>query len=72
MANVGSKKLLKDQRVRKEIDKHKWIESEKAGYDIGFEKAAEDWISRYADEWEQRHSEKPVRKMRKTRKSLFS
>jgi hypothetical protein len=29
---------------REEILKHKWIESEKAGADIGFEKALLDWI----------------------------
>ena len=28
---------------REEILKHKWIESEKAGKDIGFEKALLDW-----------------------------
>jgi hypothetical protein len=26
-----------------EILKHKWIESEKAGYDIGFDRARTDW-----------------------------
>jgi len=29
---------------RAEILKHKWIESEKAGKDIGFERALLDWI----------------------------
>ena len=32
---------------REEILKHKWIESEKAGADIGFEKALGDWIVRH-------------------------
>ena len=32
---------------REEILKHKWIESEKAGSDIGFEKALLDWIVKY-------------------------
>jgi len=32
---------------REEILKHKWIESEKAGADIGFEKALLDWIVKY-------------------------
>jgi hypothetical protein len=31
---------------REEILKHKWIESEKAGADIGFEKALLDWSRR--------------------------
>jgi len=45
------RKLLKDRRVMEEINRHKWLESEIAGYDIGFEKAAEDWIENYADAW---------------------
>jgi hypothetical protein len=36
---------------REEILKHKWIESEKAGSDIGFEKALYDWILRYRSSW---------------------
>lgn len=27
-----------------EINRHKWIESEKAGYDIGFDRAMFEWI----------------------------
>ena len=36
---------------REEILKHKWIESEKAGADIGFEKALCDWIVKYRSSW---------------------
>ena len=36
---------------REEILKHKWIESEKAGADIGFEKALTDWILKYRSNW---------------------
>ena len=36
---------------REEILKHKWIESEKAGADIGFEKALYDWIMKYRSSW---------------------
>ena len=63
----GPKKLLQDERVREEIDKHKWLESEKAGYDIGFEKAAEDWISRYADEWEQTNSKRENKRYKRSK-----
>lgn len=35
---------------RREIERHKWIESEKAGYDLGDE-AAIDWILRFADKF---------------------
>ena len=36
---------------REEILKHKWIESEKAGYDIGFERALLDWIVKHRSNW---------------------
>ena len=36
---------------REEILRHKWIESEKLGHDIGFEKALLDWIVRHRSTW---------------------
>jgi hypothetical protein len=36
---------------REEILSHKWIESEKAGYDIGFERALVDWQLKYRSTW---------------------
>jgi hypothetical protein len=36
---------------RDEILRHKWIESEKIGRDIGFEKALLDWIIKYRGAW---------------------
>ena len=36
---------------RDEILKHKWIESEKAGKDIGFEKALMDWVMHHRKAW---------------------
>lgn len=39
---------------REEILKHKWIESEKAGADIGFEKALLDWIVKHRSNWRER------------------
>ena len=36
---------------REEILKHKWIESEKAGSDIGFERALLDWIVKHRSNW---------------------
>lgn len=44
---------------REEIMRHKWLESEKAGYDVGFERALMDWITKHRANW---------RKTRKTRK----
>jgi hypothetical protein len=34
-----------------EILKHKWIESEKAGKDIGFERALMDWVHKHRTTW---------------------
>lgn len=39
------------QAERGEILKHKWIESEKAGFDIGFERALTDWIINHRTKW---------------------
>ena len=39
---------------REEILKQKWIESEKAGSDIGFEKALLDWIVKHRSNWRER------------------
>jgi hypothetical protein len=49
---------------RAEILKHKWIESEKAGKDIGFEKALLDWIVKHRSNWRERR-----RKEARTQKS---
>ena len=36
-----------------EISKHKWLESEKAGRDIGMELAQKSWEECHADDWRQ-------------------
>ena len=36
---------------RDEILRHKWIESEKAGRDIGFERALLDWMLKHRTPW---------------------
>lgn len=63
MSNVGKETssandLLKNsslyrefQAEREEILRHKWIESEKAGRDIGFEQALTDWIIKHRAAW---------------------
>lgn len=37
--------------MREEILKHKWIESEKVNYDIGFDAALIDWIENHRTGW---------------------
>jgi hypothetical protein len=39
------------QAEREEILRHKWIESEKAGRDIGFDRALTDWIVKHRSKW---------------------
>lgn len=53
--NSAQKKLLKDKRVIEEINRHLWIESEKAGRDIGFNQAAEDWLKNFSKAWMDYH-----------------
>jgi hypothetical protein len=43
---------------REEILRHKWLESEKLGHDIGFDRALMDWIRKYRDHW--RSARKPT------------
>ncbi len=58
MANTEVEELLKSSMLykeflaeREEILRHKWLESEKAGYDVGFEKALLDWTSSHRAKW---------------------
>jgi hypothetical protein len=36
---------------REEVLKHKWLESEKKGYDIGYSTALIDWILKHRTNW---------------------
>jgi hypothetical protein len=45
---------------REEILRHKWIESEKLGHDIGFEKALLDWIVKHRAAWRTLRQGKPL------------
>lgn len=51
MINVKNTELLKNEQVQGEINRHRWIESEKAGTDIAFETAARQWLDLYSDGW---------------------
>ncbi len=35
------------EAMRRDILQHKWFESEKAGYDIGWDRAVVDWMIKY-------------------------
>ena len=60
-------KLLRNKKVVEEINRHLWIESEKAGYDIGFDRAAQDWLERFSKAWINYHI--PKRKATKPKSS---
>lgn len=46
---------LKDPRALEEIRKHKWLQSQREGREIGFATAAVDWIKKYGEEWKRLH-----------------
>ena len=56
--SIASKSSLYQEFLaeRDEIMKYKWIESEKAGFDIGFERALLDWIRNHRDTWKENRS----------------
>ena len=47
--------LLKNSQVIEEINKHLWIESQKAGYSIGIEQATDEWLRLHAHQWMKYH-----------------
>ena len=56
-----SDKLLKNSSLyreflaeREEILRHKWLESEKVGLDVGFEEALTGWMVKHRSEWRKR------------------
>ena len=48
------------RRELNEVLKHKWIESEKAGRDVGFNVALVDWIRHHREDW-RKNIKKPHR-----------
>ena len=55
MPTITGLELLKDKDILNEINRHKWLASEKAGSDIGFENAAREWINTYSKEYLAQH-----------------
>jgi hypothetical protein len=46
-----ARKLADTALERIEVLKHKWLESEKAGHDIGMESAKKSWKKNHAKKW---------------------
>jgi len=55
MANINTSELLKDKEVLSEINRYKWLESEKLGADIGFERASREWINACSKQYFNQH-----------------
>lgn len=64
------KALLKDKRVIEEINKHLWIESQKAGYSIGMERATDEWLKLYAESWIKYHHPEQYKKFQTKKKKV--
>lgn len=66
---LDREKLLQVKEVVEEINRHKWLQSEMVGYDVGFEKAADSWFGTYASAWVAYHLPKfgkePVKVVKK-------
>jgi len=61
MPKTGNSRLLEDQKVIEEVTRHQWIESEKAGFNIGYDKASKDWLEKFSKAWMKYHMPKPKR-----------
>ena len=58
MSKIDLDKLLQRKEVIEEINRHLWLESEKAGENIGFDEAAKDWFNRFSAAWMKYHLSK--------------
>jgi len=72
MTENDKKQLLKDKRVVEEISRHQWIESEKIGYDVGFDQAASEWLEKFSKAWMRYHMPKRKSASTKGNKAAFT
>ena len=61
--------LLKDKRVIEEINRHLWIESQKAGYSIGIERATDEWLRLYSEGWMKYHMPEKFKQIKAKKKT---
>jgi hypothetical protein len=55
---------------QEEIKKYKWIESEKLGKDIGWERASQEWLQKHFPGWKRAHWDRFVKEADRTQGSL--
>ena len=58
MAAIDNSILLQDKDIVNEINAYKWLQSEREGYDIGFERASREWIGHFSEKYFIRHPNK--------------
>jgi len=47
---------------REEIMRHKWLKSEEAGHDVGFDATLLDWVMNNRTDWKQKRKEEAASK----------
>jgi len=55
MSTINSSELLKDKDILNEINRYKWLESEKSKSDIGFERASREWLNDHSKQYLAEH-----------------
>ncbi|MBF0504634.1 MAG: hypothetical protein HQL14_05975 [Candidatus Omnitrophica bacterium] len=55
MISINNAQLLKDKEILDEINRYKWLKSEKEGADIGLERACREWINTCSKQYFNRH-----------------
>lgn len=58
---MNSEPLLELIRTQQdEVAKYKWIESQKAGQDIGWERATTEWLEKHFPAWERNQRSRAI------------
>ena len=55
MTLINTTEFLKDKDIINEINRYKWLESEKLRSDIGFERASREWINNCSKQYLTQH-----------------
>jgi hypothetical protein len=60
--NVREADLLLElvRHQQEEVARYKWIESEKAGHDIGWERATAEWLEKHFPAWERHQANRAI------------
>lgn len=62
---INMKELIElDLDLHKEIERHKWLASERAGRDLG-EKAIEEWFIKHFQDWKRHQWKKAIESSKK-------